>query len=213
MMPHDMVLTVSGKVALACLGAIYSQSLIRGDLFVNPDWTISNVMVQPYNASVTHYVLFPSFLTMCMCYARKKSGSKDALRVAMGSIVAIIGGIGMIAFPVTTHELEHVFFAFVTFTSSAFWYPQCTPSQFRTFAVSSLFFIGGFCCEPATRDAVSAAVAHGLNMNFGTSDREVVSGQGRLFVPSACCMAGELGILITWGQMVQGAKVSGLRNR
>ena len=70
--------------------------------------------VYKYNDPLTSYVLFPAFLCICVAYACKL----DVLRVRLGSVVAIIGGIGLIANPVTTNEFWHLVFAFVTFLSS-----------------------------------------------------------------------------------------------
>ena len=208
MVSHDSVLTVSGRVALLALGSIYAQALHRGDLLANPDWTISHVMVYSYNSWLAHYILFPAFLAICVCYAQKKRGDPESPRVTMGSVVATVGGIGVIANPVTTHKELHLFFALVVFTASAFWYPQCSARQLQTFAVSAVFFLGG--------GAAAAVVANGIGEGGGARNKTAPpSGQVRgeeesevglgllSFLPSVCCMAGELGILTTWGLMVQ----------
>ena len=184
----DRVLEFTGKLALLGLAVIYAQAgLIQGDLLSNPNWTISFVMVYSYNLPVTYAVLFPAFITICVFYALKL----DSVRVRSGSAVAIAGGIGLIAHPVTTHELEHVVFALVVFASSGFWYPECSVRQFRNFACSSVLFFGGFLGDVA------------LNGGGGVIGADAGRRTLMTFVPSACCAAGELGIFVTWGQMVQ----------
>ena len=149
------------------------------------DWTISNVMVYEYNDKLTSFVMFPAFLAICIAYGLKLP---HLPRVQMGSVVAVIGGIGLVTNPVTTRQLEHNISAGITFLSSWFWYPECTSSQFKTFAVSSVFFVGGF--------AATALLVDYSNDATGL--------QGPLrHLPSICCMLGEMGIFITWGYMVQ----------
>ena len=190
-LPYDTVMGLAGQAGLIALVVIYLQAAFNGDLFLNPDWTISNVMVYEYNRLPTKCVLFPVFLCLCVSYSLKL----DTLSVRMGSAVATIGGIGLMAYPVTTHESEHLFFAFVTFVSSWFWYPGCNPRQFRTFCVSSAFFVGGFVLNVAARlCAISSA------------------GGILAYLPSVCCMAGEWGIFITWGRMVQNPPLSAIQH-
>jgi hypothetical protein len=126
--------------------------------------------------------MFPTFLTICIAYSLKL----DILRVRMGSIVAVIGGIGLMAFPVTTYPHEHTVWALVVFLSSWFWYPECNGGQFWTFGISSVFFIGGYVIDQ-------------------TDDAKSLAGMFR-YLPSICCMVGELGIFITWGSMVQNVR-------
>ena len=184
----DRVLAIAGNVALLGLATVYAQAgALHGDLLTNPNWTISRVMVYPYNLPVTYAVLFPAFLTICVFYALKL----ESVRVRSGSAVAIAGGIGLIAHPVTTHELEHVLCALVVFASSGFWFPECSERQFRNFAASTGFFFGGFLCDVA------------LNGGGGVVGADAGGRTLLAFVPSACCAAGELGIFVTWGQMVQ----------
>eukprot|EP01047_Picozoa_sp_COSAG01_P077685 COSAG01_NODE_14081_length_1498_cov_1.721944_2_plen_188_part_00 len=123
----DIVLRYAGQLALATLVAIYCQAAFYGDLWSDPNWTISNVMVYSYNQHLTNTFLFPCFFTLCVFYSLKL----DHWRVRLGSAVAITGGVGLMIHPVNTHQLEHKVFALVTFLSSWFWYPQCTDWQFR----------------------------------------------------------------------------------
>ena len=180
----DSALASGGTVALVGLAAIYVRAGLQRDLISNPNWTISNVMVYDYNLPITYFVLFPSFLTICIAYSAKMR----LARVKLGAVLAIAGSLGLMLHPVTTHKVEHVFFALIIFASSGFWYHECTNAQFRRFIFSSMFFFGGF-----TLDLL-------LNGGGGAI-------RGRLplieFLPSVCCALGELGIFITWGQMTQ----------
>ena len=186
MISTDGVLRNTGQAAVAMLFFIYTQAAIRGDLWSNPNWTISNVMVYPYNQLLTHLVIFPAFVTICVVYSVKLK----VLRVRVGSAVAVVGAIGLIAHPVNTDPRVHAGFAFVIFLSSYFWYPECKPTQFRNFGVSSVLFIGGFALDEANNKT------------------EILGGLLQ-FLPSVCCMIGELGIFVTWGSMVQN-KSSGI---
>jgi hypothetical protein len=188
----EKVLASAGNVALIGLAAIYTRAAIQRDLLANPNWTISSVMVYPYNLPITYFVIFPAFITICAFYALKL----DSARVRTGAAVAVVGGLGLIAHPVTTHETEHVLFALLIFTSSGFWYPECTDKQFRNFVASTIFFFGGFLLD--------------LFLNGGGGVVGIAAGQGGRvnlpllrFVPSICCAVGELGIFVSWGQMTQ----------
>ena len=180
-------LKISSMLALCTLVCIYVRAGLHGDLWSNQNWTISNVMVYPYNKFVTNFLLFPCFLTMCIFYSFKL----DLTRVRIGSTVAVVGGIGLMMNPVTTNQTEHIVCAFIVFLSSYFWYPECNAKQFQTFSVSTFLFFGGFALDFAvngTKDmrSSSSVIVHAYQ-----------------FLPSVCCMLGELGIFITWGQMVQ----------
>ena len=52
----------AGKAALIGLAVIYTRAAVQGDLWSNPNWTISNVMVYPYNVNILYFVLFPAFV-------------------------------------------------------------------------------------------------------------------------------------------------------
>jgi hypothetical protein len=172
----DTVLRCAGRLALVLLGTIYFRAaVVSGNLWSDPDWTISNVMVYPCNEQLTNLLLFPAYLTMCIVYSLKLSSP----RIRLGSIAATIGGIGLIAYPTTTNRHEHLAFVLLTFVSSLFWYPECTATQFKTFGFSSVLFLGG------------AAVGHVRQR-----------GQAFPFLPSFTCMMGEFGIFITWGWML-----------
>ena len=105
-----------------------------------------NVMVKPCNCTVSRVALYPAYLAICVAYGARAART----RIRLGSLVAIAGGIGLIAHPVTTHPAEHAGFALCVFASSAFWYPECTAAQFRVFCASSALFLGGFALEPAS---------------------------------------------------------------
>ena len=182
-------LKISSMLALCTLVCIYVRAGLHGDLWSNQNWTISNVMVYPYNKFVTNFLLFPCFLTMCIFYSFKL----DLTRVRIGSTVAVVGGIGLMMNPVTTNQTEHIVCAFIVFLSSYFWYPECNAKQFQTFSVSTVLFFGGF--------ALDFAVNGTKDMHTRSSSSVIV--HAYQFVPSVCCMLGELGIFITWGQMVQ----------
>lgn len=181
---NDAAMKYAGILALVALFSIYMQAAIQGDLQTNPDWTISRVMVYPSNAPIAKHVLFPCFLTICLMYAAKHYHS---YRIQAGAVVAVVGGIGLIIYPVTAHEKEHIICAAIVFLSSGFWFPECTGNQFKTFALSSVFFIGGF--------------AMAFLVDESESEISYMS-----FVPSACCAIGELGIFTTWGVMVRNDK-------
>ena len=94
-------------------------------------------------------------------------------------------------------------------TASAFWYPQYNARQFQTFAISAVLFLGGGAAAAAVAVANGigeGGVAHNESASWEGVRRGEGGGQGLgllAFVPSVCCMAGELGILTTWGLMVQ----------
>ena len=157
---------------------IYFQAALYGDLWSDPNWTISNVMVYPCNEHLTNFVMFPAFLTMCIVYSLKL----DILRVRLGSIMAVIGGVGLIGNPVTTNRLGHTVFALVTFLSSWFWYPECNETQLRIFVISSVLFVGGALLD-------WGGIFQLLGGFFS-------------YLPSVCCMTGEMGIFVTWGCML-----------
>jgi len=184
--PYDTVLKYVGRIALFVLVLIYTQALFYGNLLSNPNWTISNVMVYNYNQNFTNYILFPCYLMICIIYSFKL----NVLRIRVGSLIAIIGGIGLILYPVTTRKNEHMICALIIFSSSYFWYPECNRNQLKTFFISSIFFLGGFIILGIVKDVVRTEMREG-EMNF------------LLYLPSICCMLGELGIFITWGVMVQ----------
>ena len=190
---NDTVMKYAGRAALLALVSIYIQAAVQGDLQTNPNWTISRVMVYPYNTPITNYVLFPCFLTICLMYAGKHHCSS---RIRGGAVVAVVGGIGLMMYPVTTHEKEHAICAGVVFLSSLFWFPECSNNQFKTFAASSVFFIGGFAMDFIYRSMAK----RGNEINYVS------------FVPSICCAIGELGIFTTWGKMVQNEKSDQKKN-
>ncbi len=189
----ERVLAFAGYLALAALAAIYTQSgAVHRDLWENPNWTISRVMIYEYNLGITYFALFPAFLTICVFYSVKL----HKLRIWCGSTVAIAGGVGLIANPVTTHAVPHVLFALVIFAASGFWFPECSARQFRRFAVSSACFFGGFLLDVAANGGGGVVGTRGLlgsGWLYG----------GMAFMPSVMCAGGELGIFVTWGQMVQ----------
>jgi hypothetical protein len=185
----DTTLKIAGTVALSALVCIYVRAGLHGDLWSNQNWTISNVMVYPYNKMLTNFIMFPCFLTMCIVYSLKL----DLARVRIGSTVAVVGGFGLMMNPVTTKEFEHIVCAFVVFLSSCFWFPECNADQFKTFKWSTILFFGGFVLD---------FVVNGMEDNEDSSPGSVVVRVCRL-LPSVCCMCGELGIFITWGRMVQ----------
>jgi hypothetical protein len=179
------VIKYAGRAALLALLFIYIQSWMAKDLQSNPNWTISRVMVYPYNYLILKIILFPCFLIICISYSVRH----ESTRIRAGSVVAITGGIGLIQYPVTTNESEHAICALVVFLSSIFWFPECSNHQFIFFAASSIFFIGGF------------AMGAFYDSKLPTKDIDYLS-----FVPSICCAMGEFGIFITWGFMVQNEK-------
>ena len=184
---NDATLKYSGIIALLALFSIYMQAAVRGDLQTNPDWTISRVMVYPYNEPISKYILFPCFLTITSMYAVKYYDHHDCYRIQTGAVFAVIGGIGLMIYPVTTRENEHVICALVVFLSSYFWFPECTEYQFKTFAAFSFFFTGGFA----------------LGFVRGTFIESEKENNMLSFLPSLCCAIGEFGIFITWGIMVR----------
>ena len=106
----DAILTVAARTALAVLAIFYCQAALRGDLWSNRSWTISTVMVYGYNDTLTKYVLFPAFLSICVAYSLKL----NVRRIIMGLIVASVGGVGLIAYPVTTNPFGHNVFTMVS---------------------------------------------------------------------------------------------------
>ena len=194
-MSTDEALKYAGRAALFGLALIYLQAASREDLQSNPNWTISRVMVYDYNAPVTNFVLFPAFLTISLLYAVKH---RFSARIRAGAAVAVAGGMGLMAYPVTTHETEHVVCALVVFLSSYFWYPECSSRQFQTFAASSVFFLGGFAMESWFHRSKSVGEREISWLSFG---------------PSISCVSGELGIFTTWGIMVQNEKSDGKEER
>ena len=180
---YDTILKYSGRISLLVLLTIYIRAASRGVLFTNPDWTISNVMIYDFNQILTHCILFPCFLVICVVYSLKRT----VVRIRLGSIVAIVGGIGLIWNPVTTNPKQHLICAFVVFLSSYFWYPECTVTQLNIFLFSATFFFGGFLMDNLMD-----------NTNLSFVKNEITS-----FIPSIICMVGEYGIFLTWGNMVQ----------
>ena len=63
---YDTILKYSGRISLLVLLTIYIRAASRGVLFTNPDWTISNVMIYDFNQILTHCILFPCFLVICV---------------------------------------------------------------------------------------------------------------------------------------------------
>jgi hypothetical protein len=176
----DTVLRRTGQLALVLLATIFFRAaFVSGDLWSDSDWTISNVMIYPCNEHLTYFGLAPAYLIMCTVYSLKLS----SLRIRLGSVTAVVGGLGLIAYPTTTHMPEHLAFAFVIFLSSLFWHPECSAAQFHTFGISSVLFLAG--------GAVEAVLKHLKHLGGAIS-----------FWPSFCCMVGEFGIFITWGCML-----------
>jgi len=207
-----MVFKYTGSVALGILAILYLQASFYGDLWSNPNWTISNVMVYDYNKQLTHYLLFPCYIVLCVVYFFKHT---NIVRIRLGSVVAIVGGIGLILHPVTTHKTGHLACAGLVFSSSYFWYPECTPVQLQTFCLSSIFFLGGFVLDiimatitvTAKTASVVASVSASASASASIGDITVENDTAVLsfssFVPSFLCMLGEFGIFITWGIMIQ----------
>ena len=180
---YESALSWASRLALVMLVTMYARAAaaVDGSLWTDADWTISNVMVKPANQAITRFALFPAYLTICMTYGLKVGVS----RVYWGSAVAIVGGVRLMACPVTTHPFEHTICALTVFLSSWFWYPECNEAQLRAFLVASVFFIGG---------ALASEIS---------SWHDAAAAQGTKYIPSVCCLAGELGIFVTWGYMVQ----------
>jgi hypothetical protein len=189
---YEQILKYTTRTAMFCLVILYLQAFWHGNLWTDLDWTISNVMVYDYNRHMTHYLLFPCYLIICMTYAMKSTVPTlkytGRIRMRLGAVVAIGGGIGLIMHPITTHGDAHLLYAGVVFCSSLCWYPETTQDQWYAFCYASLLFIGGF----------------GLGL-FGTwlNNMYGVPNAPTSRVPSMCCMLGEFGIFITWGSMVQ----------
>ena len=190
----DTVLLWAARVALAALLAIYARAAFHGTLWSDPNWTISNVMVTTFNQNITNFVLFPAFFTICIAYGLKQG----RMRVYKGSVVAIIGGIGLMANPVTTNSVEHITCAGIVFLSSFFWYPECNETQFRTFSFASVLFIGTFVFDTASQIVTGRAALTGATM-----DQSPINSSWYSITSSLCCLTGELGIFATWGCMVQ----------
>jgi hypothetical protein len=176
----DTVLRRTGQLALVLLATIFFRAaFISGDLWSDSDWTISNVMIYPCNEHLTFFVLAPAYFIMCTVYSLKLS----SLRIRLGSLTAVAGGLGLITYPTTTHKPEHLASAFVIFLSSWFWHPECSAAQFQTFGISSVLFLGGA--------AVDSVLKHLKPFGGALS-----------FWPSFGIMVGEFGIFITWGRML-----------
>ena len=199
---YNETLKYVGRIAMIILILIYIKASSYGKLWTNPDWTISNVMVYDFNLKLTHYILFPCFLSICIVYSLKCK----LLRIRIGSVVAICGGIGLILNPVTTKEMEHLICAFIVFLSSYFWYPVCTVFQLKTFCISTLFFFGGFALD------IIFAVFHLNKITNEKNSSSIIMSSFLPFLPSIICMLGEFGIFITWGIMVQNEDVTKKKN-
>ena len=153
-MLHNAILKYAGRTALIALITIYFQAISRGDLITNKNWTISRVMVYKYNQNITHWILFPCFLIICIVYALKY----NLLRIRIGSGVAILGSFGLIYHPVTTSSFYHLVSAGIVFLSSYFWYLECNSVQLKVFLVSSIFFIGGFVFDRIFIDSYAPSI-------------------------------------------------------
>lgn len=98
-------------------------------------------------------------------------------------------------YPVTTHELHHQAYALLLFFVSAFWYRECTATQFKTFAIASMFFLG-HSVHHFMRDLLHL-------LTTGQYPQPYEDGSFIACFSSFCCMCGEVAIFVTWGLMVQ----------